>query len=239
MTPNEMLEEARGRFIVLYHDDPAALERLLRQALRKFQDKAGLLLALETSESAAVLPSDCRHVAVCCDSGRRFMGHSVSVETCPLDADGNPVPKPDGWTDGWTEADGCSCGCSEGSACSCVSAKAAYAAALASGNGSEETAVIRLSVLSRHVAPYRIEYFADLFHWDGDADVPGDCAALITDYLEALIAVPNSERARFTAYTTGIPAQDIPPLSELRQRIAELETEMEDSKALVPSTSWY
>ena len=41
MTPSQVLEEAKGRFVVLYHDSPEALERLLRQALGKFQDKAG------------------------------------------------------------------------------------------------------------------------------------------------------------------------------------------------------
>ncbi len=38
MTPSELLEEVKGRFVVLYHDAPEALDRLLRQAMAKFQD---------------------------------------------------------------------------------------------------------------------------------------------------------------------------------------------------------
>ena len=44
MTPLELLEEVKGRFVVLYHNNDAALRRLLQQALGKYQDKAGVLL---------------------------------------------------------------------------------------------------------------------------------------------------------------------------------------------------
>ena len=44
MTPGELLEEVKGRFVVLYHNNDAALRRLLQQALGKYQDKAGVLL---------------------------------------------------------------------------------------------------------------------------------------------------------------------------------------------------
>lgn len=42
MTPAELLDEAKKRFIVLYHNDSVKLEGLLRQSLGKFSDKAGV-----------------------------------------------------------------------------------------------------------------------------------------------------------------------------------------------------
>lgn len=45
MTPAELLDEAKNRFIVLYHNDSTKLESLLRQALAKFSDKAGVTVA--------------------------------------------------------------------------------------------------------------------------------------------------------------------------------------------------
>lgn len=251
MTPNQLLEEVKGRFIVLYHDDPAALERLLRQALRKFQDKAGLILSVTTESTAKALPfSRVRRVAVCCDAGRRFIPHTVEVMELGFDSDGNPVI-PDSVKTDSTAAASCEPDCPSCAAWNvCNIAKAAcpfHHSSTSSSTkaeadpdkGTGKFAVVQLHVSARHVTPYRIEYFADLADWPGDEEIPGDVPALLADYLEALIAVPNSERARFTAYTTGIPAQDIPSLTELKQRIEELETEMEECKALVPSTSWY
>ncbi len=252
MTPNELLEEVKGRFIVLYHDDPAALERLLRQALRKFQDKAGLILSVTTESTAKALPyHTVRRVAVCCDAGRRFIPHTVDLEELAMDADGEPII-PDESSTGTSGTDTFTPPCPTCSAwtvCRVAEKTCPYrngtAQAAAStrvpdaSKGTAKFAVVRLNVSSRHVRPYRIEYFADLANWPGDKEIPGDVPALLADYLEALIAIPNSERARFTAYTTGIPAQDIPALTELKQRVEELETEMEECKALVPSTSWY
>ena len=250
MTPNQLLEEVKGRFIVLYHDDPAALERLLRQALRKFQDKAGLILSVTTSATAKALPfSRVRRVAVCCDAGRRFIPHTVEVMELGFDSEGNPIIPESVRTEATAATSEPACpSCAAWNVCNIAKSSCPFLSGSPSSStqaeadpdmGTEKFAVVQLHVSARHVTPYRIEYFADLGNWPGDEDIPGDVPALLADYLEALIAVPNSERARFTAYTTGIPAQDIPSLTELKQRIEELETEMEECKALVPSTSWY
>ena len=181
MTPRQALEDAKGRFIILYHDDEAALERLLRQALAKFQDKAGVIrsqLVEETDVRLDELPHF-KAPAMCTDRERRFIPHEFD------------------------------------------------------GKGES----IELFPGSRCVKPYRVEYFVNLRDWPEDEDLPADCFPLLTDYLEALIAVPNADRARFAMASTGIPYQELPQPAELRQRISDIEREMEDCKALIPSAS--
>jgi hypothetical protein len=49
MTPKELLDQAKARFIVLYHNDPAKLELLLRQSLAKYADRAGVTVTKKIS----------------------------------------------------------------------------------------------------------------------------------------------------------------------------------------------
>lgn len=181
MTPSQALDDAKGRFIILYHDDEAALSRLLRQALAKFQDKAGVIREWVTDETAVRLDElpHFKAPALCSDSKRRYVPFEFDRKSESIEL--RPGPKCE--------------------------------------------------------APYRIEYFADLRSWPDDEDLPADCFPLLTDYLEALIAVPNAERARYAMASTGIPYQELPSVQELRQRISDIEREMEDCKALIPSSS--
>lgn len=79
MTPQELLEEVKGRFVVLYHDNDAALQRLLRQALGKYQDRAGVVL--ETTFPAGTLEADVPDlflsVAASHDEASRFVPVTV------------------------------------------------------------------------------------------------------------------------------------------------------------------
>ncbi len=86
MTPLELLEEVKGRFIVLYHNDDAALKRLLRQALGKYQDKAGVILqtCYEAGTKEAEMPDLYLTVAACQDGDGRFVPVFVDDENKKL-----------------------------------------------------------------------------------------------------------------------------------------------------------
>ena len=73
-----------------------------------------------------------------------------------------------------------------------------------------------------------------------DKELPSESVSLILDYLEALIAVPNTERQRNTYLWTNVNAsQDLLSTQELKSRITELEGMMEDHKAIVPPASYF
>lgn len=186
MTPAELLQEAKSRFIVLYYDDPANLERLLRQALRKFQDKAGVVMEAWFEEPEFLCPLHYHAIAAGCDSKRRHMAWRIN-----------------------TDEDGLK--------------------------------YISLQKTSRHQAPYCLYYFANLQDWPLNEPLPQDVPALLADYLEALIGVKNTWMERHTYLQTGMhdSAQQLLTEQELRQRVAELEEEMESCKALIPPASTF
>ena len=186
MTPFEILAEARSRFITLYHKDQAALERLLDQALGKFQDKAGAILEIWSDDPVFVAPPLFRAPANCCDRQKRYIPFFME-------------------------------------------------------RNEDGARIIRLKLLSRHQAPYCLYYFCDLRKWNKNEDLPGDCAALICDYLEALIAVYNTKREREAYLQAGMneSAQTLLSEQELRQRLTELEQEMEAAKAVIPPASMF
>lgn len=183
MTPIQCLEEAKSRFIVLYHDDPATLNRLLRQALLKMQEKAGVIAEMWTSETMFSVPARCHAIAGCCDSARRFVPWRFDPENC----------------------------------------------------------AVSLRIYPKHEPPYCLEYFLEISKWPDDEELPGKIDALLCDYLEALIAVPNMQRQREAYLMTGMQTavQELPTISELKQRVAELELAMEDNKALIPPHSYF
>lgn len=73
MTPLEILEDVKSRFIVLYHQDEARLLRLLRQSLGKFQEKAGAIAEIWTENDSIDLPTNYLAFASACDSQRRYI----------------------------------------------------------------------------------------------------------------------------------------------------------------------
>ena len=186
MTPSELLEEVKGRFVVLYHDAPEALDRLLRQAMAKFQDKAGVLLEVWSETPVIPLPAHFKSVATCCDAKRREAAFRVEAAE-----DGQP----------------------------------------------------EIHVISRdkHEPPYCMVYFADLRSWPLDEALPQDCVPLLADYLEALIALPNTQRERHAYLLAGMSqsASELPSAQDLRMRIGEIEQAMEENKALIPPASHF
>ncbi|MBQ9406347.1 MAG: hypothetical protein IJU37_06355 [Desulfovibrio sp.] len=107
--------------------------------------------------------------------------------------------------------------------------------------GEEPAITVNLDISTRHDAPFCLAYFADLRHWPADENLPGDCCPLLTDYLEALIALQNTERMYNAYLTAGMHEnpQGLLSQQELRQRVAELELAMEDNKAIVPPASMF
>lgn len=186
MTPAQILEEVKTRFMVLYHHEPEALESLLRQALGKFQDKAGVILEAWSEELVFELPPLFRAVAGCSDSKRRYMAHRFE-------------------------------------------------------ENDEGKRFLRLILWPKHVAPYCLSYFCSLRDWKMDDDLPHDCEALVADYLEALIAILNTKKEREAYLQSGMQdaAQTLQSEQELRQRVSDLEREMEDNKAIIPPASMF
>lgn len=109
------------------------------------------------------------------------------------------------------------------------------------GINEEDQKTIILQTHSRHQPPFCLSWFCHLRKWDLDTDLPGDCDALLADYLEALIAIPNTKREREAYLQAGMndAAQALPSEQELRQRVADLEKEMEDNKAIIPPASMF
>lgn len=181
MSPQELLEEVLRRFTVLLLDEPERQEALLRQALGKYQEKAGILRRLEISDrtdAPVELPED-------------FLA-PVSVQ----DSRGWYVP-----------------------------------------HRLQDAAPMSMALLpgSRHTPPFDVYYFCNLRDWPMESDLPTQCTALVADYLEALIALPNTERLRMahTATNMGGLLAELPSAQDLRQRIADLELLMEENKACV------
>lgn len=181
MTPQQLLEEVQSRFVVLYHNDETALNRLLAQALTKFQDKAGVLFTLRTDEQQVAIPDGFWRVASCHDSASRFVPTQPDRES------------------GW----------------------------------------LYLGIEPRNRPPYTVHYLVKLTAWPLDKDLPTSCLSLVADYLEALIAIPNTERARGILNATGQASDYLPSVQELRSRLTELELEMEEAKAILPPIAVY
>lgn len=182
MTPEELLQEVMRRPMVLYHNDPEDLHRLLRQALGKFQDKAGFICETWYSTTEFLPPHPgFQCVASVADKRRRYVPWHLDV----------------------------------------VEGK------------------IVLDLLDKNEPPFCLYWFVDLRNWPLDEDLPGDCPPLLADYLEALIAVQNTERQRNAMLMTGQQVNDLPSVQELKQRITDLEVEMEENKNCIVPASYY
>lgn len=181
MTPQQLLEEVKGRFIVLFHSDESALTALLRQSLGKFQEKAGIIFSIQSESPSFALPFNYWRTTSVHDSKGRYVPSRLD-----------------------READR-----------------------------------ILLDTESKNLAPYTLYYLISLRDWEMEEDLPTSCISLVMDHLEALIAIPNTERARMAANSTGLPSSEFPPVQELRARVTEIELQMEDSKAMLPPICVY
>lgn len=181
MTPQQLLEEVKGRFIILFHSDESALTALLRQSLGKFQEKAGIIFSVSAESATIPLPPDYWRTAMVHDAKWRYVPSRLN----------------------------------------------------------RETNEILLDTDSRNVSPYSLYYLISLRGWDMERDLPTSCISLVMDHLEALISIPNTERARMAASSTGLSSSEFPSIQDIRARVAEIEMQMEDSKAMLPPICVY
>lgn len=68
-------------------------------------------------------------------------------------------------------------------------------------------------------------------------DIPSTAAGLISDYLEALIDIPNNARRRTIAIAGKLDASDITSEDVLNARKVELEEKITASRAIIPCIS--
>jgi len=178
MTPHELLEEVKSRFIVLYHKDEKALNRLLRQALGKYQDKAGVLLQTyyPAGTTEVKWPDMCLTIALCHDENGQYVPVYVDDQNKTMIFD-----------------------------------------------------------VANKSAKLRLYWLARLRDWPDDKDLPYGCVGLVSDYLQALIDIPNTQRTRDAWDDINGPIQDLPSIQDLKARLTELELQMEECRAIIPS----
>ncbi len=89
MTPTQLLEEAKGRFVVLYHSETTALQGLLKQALKKYQEKAGEIASFTIADEEAAkdypVPDDYLGLAMAVDDRGSFIDCEVVDGDVSLD----------------------------------------------------------------------------------------------------------------------------------------------------------
>lgn len=102
-----------------------------------------------------------------------------------------------------------------------------------------ETSITIVEQTGKSVKPYTVSYFVNLRDMDTEEDeLPPETVGPLRDYLEALIAIPNTARARQIATATGIQAE-YPSDEELGARKENLELAMEDEQAMIPMATVY
>ena len=73
MTPNALLDEVKSRFLPLLVTDAIRLEKILRQALRTYQDRAGVLRSIDVATAEIERPADALELVVAGDSRGNYV----------------------------------------------------------------------------------------------------------------------------------------------------------------------
>ena len=84
--------------------------------------------------------------------------------------------------------------------------------------------------------PYTFHYFVNLRDYDPYDDLPPGIVGYLIDYIAALIAIPNTERARAIAIATNRQTE-LPSNDELNARKTAIEECIEENMAMIPMMS--
>lgn len=88
------------------------------------------------------------------------------------------------------------------------------------------------------VYPISVSYLQNVFSADmATFQLPIPSISLLSDYLELLIRIPNSERERRIATAGKIDTTDIATEADLSARKTEVESQMRLNRAIVPPIS--
>ena len=180
MTPAELLESVKLRFVPLLHNEPQPLYALLRQTLLAYQDRAGVIKTHTiTTTTTQPLPD-------------HFLAR-IAVKDSNLD--------------------------------------------FVSSNSS--TGMLNLNLIGDEQPPLSLTYLVDLGSVDFNSyELPVTAIGLLSDYLEALIAIPNTQRIRRIAIAGKIDASDLESHAELVERKLALEEAMAARREIVSPFSF-
>lgn len=183
MTPNQLLDCVKERFVPLLHNEPLSLNALLCQALTTYQELAGVVAIHNYIEPAEkyLLPPHCLTRIGVCDKDSDFVSSEIQ----------------------------------------------------------QPTDEIKLMLTGHERWPLTLRYLVNLSSVDFDVyDIPALNVGMISDYLELLIAIPNTQRLRRIASAGKLDVSDVPIQSELLAQKALLEEKMRLNRAIVSPFSF-
>ncbi|EKO3439471.1 hypothetical protein NTE19_003363 [Vibrio fluvialis] len=87
-TPKDLLEEVKTRFVTLFHNDEVKLKNLLKQAMRTYQDKAGVVkkITIESPQLTVSIPANFDGLVACGNKNGSRVPVSVSGDNFNLSA---------------------------------------------------------------------------------------------------------------------------------------------------------